>query len=85
MRDSQSLSEADLERLERRCDPDSVPHLVSVIRQQQHELDSLRLSVDVARRDREELRSALLAAHAEIQRLRDPDADAPLPQDRGES
>jgi len=41
-----------------------------MIRQQQHELDSLRLGVDVARRDREELRMALMAAQAEIHRMR---------------
>lgn len=70
MRDSQSLSEDDLGRLERRGDPATIPHLVSTIRQQQHDLDGLRLSLEVAHRDREELRAALLAAHAEIQRLR---------------
>jgi hypothetical protein len=71
MRDSSFLSEEDLERLERRKDPETIPHLVSTIRQQQHDLDSLRLSLDVSLRDREELRSALLAAHSEIHRLRD--------------
>lgn len=69
MRDSLFLSEADLERLERRKDPESVPHLVSTIRQQQHDLDGLRLSLGVAQEDRESLRAALLAAQAEIRRL----------------
>jgi|GEM_PF-2147465 len=70
MRDSQSLSEVDLERIERVGDAEAIPHLVSAIRQNQHDLDGLRLSLDVARRDREELRSALVSAHAEIARLR---------------
>jgi hypothetical protein len=70
MRESSFLSEEQLETIERRRDPDAVPHLVSTIRQQQHDLDGLRLSLDVARRDREELRAALLAAQAEIRRLR---------------
>jgi hypothetical protein len=74
MRDSAFLSEAQLEALERRKDPESVSYLISTIRQQQHELDSLRLSLDVARRDREELRAALLAAQSELRRLRGADA-----------
>jgi len=75
MRDSRSLSEQELERIERRRDPETIQHLVSTIRQQQHDLDGLRLSLDVARRDREELRAALIAAHAEIGRLRGGNAD----------
>jgi hypothetical protein len=70
MRDSQFLSEAELEQIERVGDAEAIPHLVSAIRQSQHDVDGLRLSLDVARRDREELRSALLSAHAEIARLR---------------
>lgn len=66
---SSFLSETQLEEIERRRDPESIPHLVSTIRQQQHDLDSLRLSSDVSQRDREELRSALLAAQEEIRRL----------------
>lgn len=70
MSGSSSLSEAQLEAIERGRDPASIVHLVSTVRQQQQELDRLRLGLDVARRDREELRAALIAAHAEIQRLR---------------
>ncbi|CAN5822430.1 hypothetical protein BH23GEM3_BH23GEM3_13300 [soil metagenome] len=69
MRESSFLSEAQLANIERPRDPETIPHLVSAIRQQQHDLDSLRLSSDVSRRDREELRSALLAAQEEIRRL----------------
>lgn len=59
---AESLSEAQLEAIERAADPASIPELVRTIRAQQHELDRLRLSLDVARRDREELRLALLNA-----------------------
>jgi hypothetical protein len=69
MRNSVSLSERELEAIEREKDPEIVPHLVSTIRQQQHELEALRLSMEVARRDREELRVALLSARAELDRL----------------
>jgi hypothetical protein len=62
MRETPFLSESEMESIERARDPDVIPHLISTIRQQQHELDSLRLGLDVARRDREELRAALLAA-----------------------
>jgi hypothetical protein len=68
MRNSVSLSERELETIEREKDPEIVPHLVSAIRQQQHELEALRLSMEVARRDREELRVALLSARAELDR-----------------
>lgn len=64
------LSEQQLEQLERRRDPEMVPHLVAAVRQQQHDLDALRLSTDVLRRDRDELRVALLAAHDELRTLR---------------
>lgn len=60
-----SLSEAELAAIERSRDPEVIPRLVSIIRQQQHDLDNLRLSVDVARRDREELRAALIQAREE--------------------
>ena len=56
------LSETDLERIERSADPAVIPELVRTIRAQQHDLDNLRLSLDVVRRDREELRNALLQA-----------------------
>jgi hypothetical protein len=62
------LSEEELARIERAADASMVPRLVEIVRQQQHDLDQLRLSLDVARRDREELRSALLEAQ---RRLRD--------------
>jgi hypothetical protein len=65
---SEFLSEEELARIERAADPSVVPRLVEIVRQQQHDLDQLRLSLDVARRDREELRSALLEAQ---RRLRD--------------
>lgn len=65
------LSERQLADFEAQADPALIPRLVDIIRQQQHELDNLRLSVDVARRDREELRSALLAARGEVRRLRE--------------
>jgi hypothetical protein len=64
------MSEAELERLERARDPDSIPELVRTIRQLQHDLDSLRLGFDVARRDREELRAALYHAREEIRRMK---------------
>jgi hypothetical protein len=80
MDDSSAHTEEVLERLERRKDPETIPHLVATIRQQQHDLDSLRLGLDVARRDREELRIALIAAQAEIRRLREAQStDAPNP------
>jgi hypothetical protein len=55
-----SLSEAELERIEASRDPAIIPELVRIIRSQQHDLDNLRLSLDVARQDREELRHALI-------------------------
>ena len=67
---SRGLDEAQLARIERDRDPDLIPELVRIIREQQHDLDSLRLSLDVSRRDREELRAALLDARAEVERLR---------------
>jgi hypothetical protein len=65
-----SLSEQQLADLERRRDPETVAMLVRIIREQQHAIDRLRLSTDVALRDREELRAALLQAREELQRLR---------------
>ena len=56
------LSEAQLAALERGRDPEAVPALVREVRRLQHELDRLRLALDVATRDREELRVALLRA-----------------------
>jgi hypothetical protein len=67
MRETSFLSEAEMESIERTRDPEVIPHLLSTIRQQQHELDSLRLGLDVARRDREELRAALLAARGALE------------------
>ncbi len=67
---TENLSEQYLEMLEKRRDPESIPQLVATVRQQQHALDGLRLSLDVAQRDRNELRSALLAAREEVRRLR---------------
>lgn len=65
------LSEAALERIERTRDPASVPELVRTIREQQRALDGLRMSSDVARRDREELRLALLKCQEELRHLRE--------------
>ena len=65
------LSEAALERIETSRDPASVPELVRTIREQQRALDSLRMSSDVARRDREELRLALLKCQEELRLLRE--------------
>ncbi|HEV2131805.1 MAG TPA: hypothetical protein VGR27_11910 [Longimicrobiaceae bacterium] len=64
------LSEPYLDGIERKRDPESIPQLVAMVRQQQRSLDGLRLSLDVAQRDRQELRSALLAAQEEIRQLR---------------
>lgn len=58
------FSEAELEGILAAADPAVIPELVRTIREQQHDLDSLRLGFDVARRDREELRAALLQARA---------------------
>lgn len=65
-----SLSEQALDRIEAARDPASVPELVRTIRDQQRSLDSLRMSMDVARRDREELRAALLHCQQELRRAR---------------
>jgi hypothetical protein len=59
---SPGLGEAELERIEKSADPAIIPELVRTIRAQQRELDNLRMSLDVSRRDREELRIALLSA-----------------------
>jgi hypothetical protein len=56
------FTESELEQIERRADPAVIPELVRTIRSQQRDLDNLRLSLDVARRDREELRAALMEA-----------------------
>jgi hypothetical protein len=53
-------SEEELARIEAARDPEVIPQLVRTIQQQQRELDNLRLSLDVVRRDREELRAALV-------------------------
>ena len=65
-----SWDEGVLERIEAARDPASVPELVRTIRDQQRSLDSLRMSVEVARRDREELRAALLACQEALRRAR---------------
>ena len=71
------LTEQALADLERRKDPETVPTLVRLVREQQRELDQLRLSVDVARRDREELRVALIRAREELEALRGGAAEKP--------
>jgi hypothetical protein len=55
-----SWTEEELSRIEAARDPAVIPELVRTIQQQQRELDNLRMSMDVARRDREELRAELL-------------------------
>jgi hypothetical protein len=64
------LSEETLRRIEAARDPAAVPELVRTLREQQRALDSMRMSMDVARRDREELRSALLQCQEELRRTR---------------
>lgn len=66
-----NLSEDELGQIESQRDPETIGELVRTIRQQQRELDNLRLSMEVARRDREELRAALLNSQAELRRLRE--------------
>ena len=63
--------EAELKAIARAADANTVPALVETIRQQQRELDNLRLSLDVARKDREELRVALLEAREALRRARE--------------
>ena len=65
-----SFSEEDLARIAAEGNPEALPELVRTIRRQQRDLDSLRLSMDVARRDREELRAALLRSQEELRQLR---------------
>lgn len=60
------FTERQLEQIERGRDPAVIPTLVEAIRQQQHDLEKLELSLDVARRDREELRAALIRANEEL-------------------
>jgi hypothetical protein len=59
---SELLSEAWLEALERNSDPTANPQLVEIVREQQRQIDTLRLKLDVVQRDREELRAALIRA-----------------------
>jgi hypothetical protein len=67
--DSQ-LSEEALQRMESAGDASVIPELVRTVRDQQRALDSLRMSMDVARRDREELRAALLRCQQELRDTR---------------
>ena len=55
-----NLTESELEQIAGTADPAVVPELVRMIRSQQHELDRLRLSLDVTRREREDLRMELV-------------------------
>lgn len=66
----EGYGERELARIEATADAAAIPGLVRTVRQQQHDVDSLRLGLDVATRDREELRSALVAAQAELRALR---------------
>ena len=63
------LTEQQLADLERRRDPETIPELVRTVRRLQHETDRLGLGLDVARRDREELRAALIQAQQRIREL----------------
>lgn len=65
MSGARGFDERALAEIERRADPTIIPTLVQEIRRQQHDLDSLELSLEVARRDREELRAALIRAREE--------------------
>lgn len=67
-----SHHDAQFERWERGAASGDIPAMVAMLRQQQRELDNLRLSLDVATRDREELRTALLHCRNEVLRLRSP-------------
>ena len=53
------LTEAQLEEIEARKDPAVIPSLVATIRDQQRTVDSMRASLDVLRRDRDDLRGTL--------------------------
>ena len=65
---SRALGEAELERIEASGTVDAIPELVRAIRDYQRELDSLRLKAEVARRDRDELRAALVSCREELRR-----------------
>ena len=60
------FSEDDLERIEASGSAAAIPELVRTIREYQRELDSLRMKADVAARDRDELRSALLSCQERL-------------------
>lgn len=62
------FSEAQLERIEAERNPDTIPELVRALREHQRDLDSLRMKMDVALRDRDELRSALLTCKEELRK-----------------
>jgi hypothetical protein len=66
---TEQYDERTLVRIESGGDPTVIPQLVATIRQQQHDLDALRLGVEVCTRDREELRVALLRAHERLRAL----------------
>ena len=57
-----NLTESELQQIERASDPTVIPELVRMIQSQQHELDRLRLSMDVTRQERDELRMELVKA-----------------------
>jgi len=59
------LTEPQLAAIEARASGDDVPQLVSTIRNLQHELERLGSAVEVLRRDREELRAALMQRQRE--------------------
>lgn len=55
--------------MERNPEHAPVAELIAAVREQQRTLDRLRMSLDVALRDRDELRSELIACREEVRRL----------------
>lgn len=60
------FTEEELTRIEKSASVEAIPELVRVIRDHQRALDSLQLKMDVALRDRDELRTALLRCREEL-------------------
>ena len=60
------FTEEQLDRIETARSPDSIPELVRALREHQRDLDSLRMKVEVALRDRDELRAALVRCREEL-------------------
>lgn len=60
------FTEEQLARIEASASAEAIPELVRVIRDHQRTLDSLQLKLDVALRDRDELRTALLRCQQQL-------------------